>query len=773
MALDKKIFMFNVILVMGILLNSVYLSGIVIGDDGGGVIDEPTPGPDDPVIDDPRPDLVCESEHTRTCSNGPGECSYGLQICIGNEWGVCDAPMPGDFPEICNDGKDNDCDTKTDHTDEDCRCDEGAQRPCPIFEGLGLCADNYQLCGADGYWQPDCIGPLPGDLLEICDDSLDNDCDGLTDRSDLDCVEFCDGIDNDKDGEIDEDCPRMCISVYNEGDNDNKVDFCCTDFDDDGEESSFECLLTVQGNASNGEGGMEDFLILDPRYFRGGGLLRTRELCQENCFNDKDDDCDGLDDYSDPDCYFILGDPCTDQRDNDDDGVIDDCYCGEDYEDELPLWYAECLGSNGSPTGIDGDQGEDDCYAKGEWYCDCPLDTYNRDNKCIACADFEICNDSFDNDCDGFTDCEDPECFSKSYCGCKTGTTQECGLDIGACTKGTQRCSNNKWGECKNAILPVKEICDDFKDNDCDGKTDEGCTDEICNGIDDNLNGAVDEGCPCIYASTIDCGLDEGLCQFGYQICVGKVWSDCKEAIWPVKEICGDRLDNDCDGFKDEDCFTAGTNPNALKLEIIMDSKIEVKTIQEIKIINKKTRSPIEGVSILINTPSGLIETFTTGKEGNAFFRADELGIYKVEVTYQNIKLNSIFVSQNIISLSFDTIGSVGLFFFGNACTENSFICLLMVILSFVASLLAYYVAGNYLTDTKTNLSRKLTSAFIKVLIGLMFFFTPLFVIKLSGIFPGYVFLAIEIIVLLGLEYYKNGKKRIKNLKTLIFPNKP
>ncbi|MFH1239714.1 MAG: MopE-related protein [Candidatus Diapherotrites archaeon] len=767
MPLDKKIFMFNVMLVMGILLNSVYFSDIGIGGDDGS---------DSPVIDDgggddiigPLPEPVCRPGDTAPCSTGiPGLCSRGERTCQGDfTWGTCQQTI---FPvtEQCADGIDNDCDGKTDLSDEDCRCTEGEQRPCS--NGPGICSDAYQLC-VGGTWQPECIGPHINEFPELCYDNLDNDCDTLTDKSDFDCLEFCiNNRDDDDDTLIDmqdDDCPRTCTSVYENGD--NQIDMCCADIDRDGQTNDNECLV-VSG----------EYLLLPPNdgLFNDGLInlikIPIGYLCLENCFNDTDDDCDGLDDYSDPDCIEIILDVCNNQRDDDNDGKIDDCYCDEIYEDENPPWYSECLGTQGTPTKTPGELGEDSCYSEGEWYCDCPSDTYNVDNKCVICADFEICNDSLDNDCDGFTDCEDSECFSKTYCECKTATIRECGLDIGACTKGTQKCVLNKWTECKNAILPVKEICDDFKDNDCDGKTDEGCADEICNGIDDNSNGAVDEGCPCIYGATIDCGLDEGLCQFGYQICVGKTWSDCKEAIWPVKEKCGDLLDNDCDGFKDEDCFTTGTNPNALQLEIVMNSKIEVKSIQEIKILNKKTQTPIEGAYIFINTPSGLIETFTTGKEGTVFFRADELGIYKVEVTYQNIKLNSIFISQNLTSISFDTLNSIGLFFFGNTCTENSFFCLFMILLAFAASLLSYYVAGNYFTDTKRNLPQRLTSILTRLLIGVIFFFTPLFVVKVSGIFVGLFFSLIELGVLLGLEHYKNSWKRIKNLKTLLFPNKP
>jgi hypothetical protein len=188
--------------------------------------------------------------------------------------GDCDDTSPLIFPgadEICDDLVDNDCDGLVDLDDVDCGalpvdadgdgftsdvdCDDndplihpGADEICDDLvdndcDGLIDLEDGD--CGAppvdedgDGFLSDvDCddSDPLiyPG-ATEICDDSVDNDCDGLVDLDDDDCIvpvdedgdgflndvdcddsdplihpgalELCDWVDNDCDGEIDEEC---------------------------------------------------------------------------------------------------------------------------------------------------------------------------------------------------------------------------------------------------------------------------------------------------------------------------------------------------------------------------------------------------------------------------------------------------------------------------------------------------------------------------------------------------------------------------------------
>lgn len=125
---------------------------------------------------------------------------------------------------------------------------------------------------------------------------------------------------------------------------------------------------------------------------------------------------------------------CTDHRDNNGDGYCDVMsrtgYC----EDGSRLGDPNCLNAD------------------------------STESVCIPTT--EVCN-GVDDNCNGQID----EGLME---------TQTCGSNVGECTYGTQTRTCDvgdwtAWSACTGGIVPAAEVCNDDKDNDCDGIVDDGC----------------------------------------------------------------------------------------------------------------------------------------------------------------------------------------------------------------------------------------------------------------------------------------------------------
>ena len=132
---------------------------------------------------------------------------------------------------------------------------------------------------------------------------------------------------------------------------------------------------------------------------------------------------------------------------------------------------------------------------------------------------------------------------------CTCGTAQlgqawSCAVQtpLGNCT-GSQVCVDGGWSKC-SAPLPAVESCDGY-DNNCDGKTDEGYA---LSGP----SGAQPLGAPC----------GTGVCAGGKVVCApGGQGATCSTAPQAASiDLCGDKVDNDCDGSTDEECPEADTD---------------------------------------------------------------------------------------------------------------------------------------------------------------------------------------------------------------------
>jgi hypothetical protein len=177
----------------------------------------------------------------------------------------------------------------------------------------------------------------------------------------------------------------------------------------------------------------------------------------EACSDGRDNDCDGAADCRDTDCG----------RDDDLDGCAR-VPCGKDCDDGEP--------SVGCRKETCGDGADNDCNGA----ADCEDGACGRDadrdgclappcgNDCndtveaVGCRD-ELCKDGRDNDCDGATDCRDTSCGRDD--------------DLDGCV----RVPCGKDCDDQDPLVGcATELCDDGRDNDCNGAAD--CADGACDG---------------------------------------------------------------------------------------------------------------------------------------------------------------------------------------------------------------------------------------------------------------------------------------------------
>lgn len=497
----------------------------------------------------------------------PEVCDGQDNDCDGqiDEGGLCPTCVPS--PEVC-DGCDNDCDGVAD--------DGVASLPCglPIPAnclGTLSCKPAQPVASAGacifmgGGWNSCTNNPQ----TEVCD-SIDNDCDGIVDDSvpPVSCVpsgtppglvygsasqckmgsktcgsnscvgfvgpsaEVCDGIDNDCDGISDEGAPGVGLP----------------------------CGLSQPPCTLGSTACVNGSLICH------GGKGPQAEIC-----DGIDNNCNGvIDDAPLSDAPPAGMNGCWDMPGN--------C-CSFSNVNWCPPPGASCngVGMLAPPCS----KGTLVCTGSAGWKCTgakAPLP--------------ELCN-GLDDDCSGIADD-----------GLLPGSGGTCGTDAGDCKAGTWQCKEGKLA-CDWVVPPYPEVCDG-SDNDCDDVIDNiiqyatpcvgqydmmlypgerslgscrmgvlvcdpllGITciqavtpqPEICDGVDNDCDGQVDEagvapdgtdGSAVAGGDTVigeQCYSSVGVCPDTYWSCsAGK--ASCQ--VQSGAEVC-DGLDNDCDGFVDEE----------------------------------------------------------------------------------------------------------------------------------------------------------------------------------------------------------------------------
>jgi hypothetical protein len=284
------------------------------------------------------------------------------------------------------------------------------------------------------------------------------------------------------------------------------------------------------------------------------------------------------------------------------------------------------------------------CDKDGDGYCAGDPGNHQKGGDCddsnpnVHPDGVEVCGNGIDDDCNGAIDELCASCTSNADCkasqGCRDGTCATCSAACTAdtCRFGVTETDKGVPGKCVpfgngcNVCVPV---CDGDGDGFCPGGPGNGqpggdCRDndpavrpgavEVCgNGVDDNCDGHVDEGCtvcardaecPQGFEACIDgvCNVcprdcDPATCRFGVKdqmpgsgvagrcfpygggctrcvptcdqdgdgFCPGQpgndqLGGDCNDqdpAIKPTAlEICGNKIDDNCDGRIDEGCAT-------------------------------------------------------------------------------------------------------------------------------------------------------------------------------------------------------------------------
>lgn len=439
--------------------------------------------------------------------------------------------------EKCNDGIDNNCNGAV---------DEPSCEGCMFFfkdvdkDGYGV-EEDKKCIGSPSYPYTatkvgDCVDTNPDinpSSKEICD-GIDNNCDNITDPLGAEgCMDYY--PDNDKDGygaNVSGKCycqPQGVYTTLKKGD--------CNDNDPDVNPDQTESCNNKDDNC-NGLIDEEDAVGCKIRYLDqdgdGFGISDSKCLCQNTGLYRAlvSGDCDDQDKNVNPNAKEV----CSNGKDDNCDSKVD----------EEGAVGCQVLYADKDKDGV-GDGGDKKCLCQidGVYTTSIFGDCNDLDNTMFP-GNKEIC-DNKDNDCNGIADDEGADGCSYYYF---DGDGDGFGLaNLKKCLCAAQgKYTAQKGDDCddgdKNVNPSSKEVCLNYKDDDCDGVQDEedavGCVTYFRDKDGDGFGDDNDKKCLC--KSNED-----------YKITKGGDCDDNDSLVSPnSKETCNQK-DDDCDGEKDEE----------------------------------------------------------------------------------------------------------------------------------------------------------------------------------------------------------------------------